>query len=613
MKLVSATALAIVIAFLSLPPAAGAGEAGACRIRVAVSSFAEPNPNFAVLRPTIEALEEAFGKGSVCVENQVPLPKLGSEIREGSVQLFISSAGLLGRLRGEGAKNIASLMGGPIPDPNRAEASVVISRRDRPDITDLASLRGKVLSANMPLGFTGFLTVQREVAQLGADPDSFYSAIEFVGHDQMKVLDRVLSGKADAGAVRACNYEAMLALDPKYRGAFKVVGEREDAGFACTHSTRLYPSWVIGATKSLSPKDAAAAARAVFSMRPAWEGGYRWGIPPDMAEVDAVYRELRAGPYEFLRHWTLKRVWTEYGQAVVAILFLILGLAFHSLRSRHLVRVRTRELEEALARERELETEREKLNKRMGQMQRSGVVGQMSSMVAHELGQPLAAILMYIRGLRRRMETRKLERPMVEDALGKIESQANRIGSIVDHVRGYAKSNAARRLPLDLREILGTTVRNFSLTSAGRTVRVAEASEGGPFTVRGDPLELELVIANLLKNAAEALSDSVSPGTSRVVKASLLAEPGSGTVNVIVEDAGDPVTDELLRLLSTPVTSQKGEGLGLGLSICRTIVEQHGGSIRFEHGRDGLGVRVTVTLPALGPGEGAEQFSGEKA
>lgn len=578
--------------------APAAHEEPLCGLRVYVGSFAEPNPNFPIISATLDALREKFGDEKVCVF-EIRAPELIDRVKEGKAQVIISSSGMAYRLQPQGVRDLGTVMGSYIADPNKAEGTVIVARRDRGDISNLASLRNLRLAANMPTGFTGYLTGLREIAEQGHDPERFFSEIFFSGHDQAKALDRVLKNESDVAFVRACTYEAIIESDPRYRNAFKVVNVRTDPGFGCLHSTALYPAWVLSVTRELDPESAAKVAEAAFSMPPTAQG-LHWGVSTDYTEVDALFRKLRAGPYAFLREWTLRRVWTEYREEILCLAVLFASLVLHSLRSRYLVRKRTQELEDAWEKERSLEAEAKRLQQRMGRMERAGVVGQMSSMIAHELGQPVSAILLYAHGLERRIEAKEPTREAMAAALSKIASQAERIQRIVEKVRGYAKAREARRHPLRASELVRNAVRNFGITSAGRAVPVtlSVSPEAETLMVTGEALELELVVANLCRNASEALEGQTDPRPRIEVRVSDCEAQGSGKhLLLTVSDNGAPLPQAAFEALATPAESEKAGGLGLGLSICRSIVMRHGGRLAFRRGEDGRGLRAMVTLP----------------
>ena len=146
---------------------------------------------------------------------------------------------------------------------------------------------------------------------------------------------------------------------------------------------------------------------------------------------------------------------------------------------------------------------------------------------------------------------------------------------------------------MTIEKLVNEAVRLFSRTSAAEGIHI-EPSVNPDITVLGDPMELELVLVNLLKNSAAAMRDETDKRiTIRVL------DLGNDTASVEVTDNGVGVSEEKLQSLSRPVTSLKPDGLGLGLSLARSIIERHGGHIGFR--REKRGLTVTVTLPTIHP------------
>ena len=272
---------------------------------------------------------------------------------------------------------------------------------------------------------------------------------------------------------------------------------------------------------------------------------------------------------------------------VLCIFFALLAfLAFHTVRAKHLVRVRTRELESALKERDRMEEEARTSRERLSAVERVGMLSQMSSMFAHELKQPLASITNYIGGLKlwnKARQTTDEDRAMAEAALSSMADEAARVTAIVNRVRGYAKRSNESLKPVDW---LAAVRRVAAIVERHDTKRVpirivagdflkADPSEDRPAMVLGDALELELLTLNLMRNAGHAAFDV----TGGFVSVSLTLEKGRYWLRVT--DNGPKLTPEQFARLTGYGESVKQEGLGIGLSICRGIVDRHGGTLRF--------------------------------
>lgn len=199
----------------------------------------------------------------------------------------------------------------------------------------------------------------------------------------------------------------------------------------------------------------------------------------------------------------------ENRTAILLVLLAIAGLAFHVWRSEALVLRRTRELREEERARVEALRELEGMNQRMERMHRANIVGQLSSMISHELAQPLAAIRYYCEGEKELLADPAGNAAMLLRCNEKAASQVDRAIAIVAKVRSYAKAGARRENRVDLCVILKSVLAELSVKGIGR-VRVEKRMPPALF-VKGDAQELELLLWNLLKNATEAALAAPAP------------------------------------------------------------------------------------------------------
>ena len=127
-------------------------------------------------------------------------------------------------------------------------------------------------------------------------------------------------------------------------------------------------------------------------------------MSPNVEAYDDLFRTLQIGPYAYLREWTLARIWSEWKAAIIIVLISIVGLCVHGFVLEKLVGLRTRELKEAWKKQQETEREAREASARLESLQRAGAVGQISSIVAHEMKQPLGVIQNLSRGTLRLIE-----------------------------------------------------------------------------------------------------------------------------------------------------------------------------------------------------------------
>lgn len=479
-------------------------------------------------------------------------------------------------------------------NPSESVGSTVIVRADDERFRTIDDLRGRRVAADSPESLGGWNIIQGVLAERGFDPENFFGEVLYTRSLYPGVAALVANGTADAGILKACELERLMAEHDIPADAFRILDERKDAALACRHSSPLYPDIILAASARSDPALVKVVARALLEM-PTSDDGYAWGIGAKTARTARLYRELRIGPYRYLREVRWDTLWENYKPWFAGFAALLLFAGFHILRTNRLVRLRTRQLNVALQEKDRLAEEARKSRDRLYQMERAGVVSQMSAMLAHELRQPIYTLTNFAGGIAMYVKRKYAMDPMVEKASQGILSAADRISQIVERVRSYAKQKEAKRVRIDLRELVDRTLATFRHTTASDGVEVEVTGEAGA-AVSGDPLELELVLLNLLRNAATAMAELPPP---RKIRLSWSTDEAAGLVFAHVEDEGPELTSEAFEALSHPVNSLKPDGLGLGLSLCRTIVERHGGELSFAKRPDRSGLRVTVALPKL--------------
>jgi len=229
-------------------------------------------------------------------------------------------------------------------------------------------------------------------------------------------------------------------------------------------------------------------------------------------------------------------------------------------------------------------TEQQRAELRMQEMQselvhfsRLSAVGTMASALAHELNQPLTAVANYLEASRDLLDSPDPEmKEILRGALSEAATQAVRAGEIVRKLRSYVSRGEVDARPARLRPMLSDAVA-LSKTSRDRAdIPVNISLEDGVDRVLADPIQIQQVVINLIRNAMDAMAGR---NDARIeVRARKSAE--SGFIEIEVCDNGPGLSPEMKESIFKPFATTKAQGMGLGLSICQTIVEAHGGTIR---------------------------------
>ncbi len=222
------------------------------------------------------------------------------------------------------------------------------------------------------------------------------------------------------------------------------------------------------------------------------------------------------------------------------------------------------------------EKEGERLEGRLMHVSRLATIGEMASGVAHELNQPLTAIVTYAQACTRLIDRGDPSLGDVRDALQQIASQAIRAGGIIGRLRSLVRSGETERRPNDINALVGE-VRELMETDArvqGVSLRLELAAGLPPVSVDG--AQIQHVLLNLLRNALEALAD-VEPARREI--AIRTARAGDGNVELSLSDTGPGVAPDAVDRIFDPFFTTKEAGTGLGLAISATILRLHGGRL----------------------------------
>ena len=229
-------------------------------------------------------------------------------------------------------------------------------------------------------------------------------------------------------------------------------------------------------------------------------------------------------------------------------------------------------------------------------------MGEMASSVAHELNQPLTAINNYCNGMITRIKGGQINQDDLLGALNKTARQAQRAGQVVQHIRSFVKRSEPRRQVSSVHTIIDQVVELAEIDLRRRQVRLVHhvAMSLPPLFV--DPILIEQVLMNLIKNGADAIDGANRPLAERVVElhVGMRDIEGVAAVQFSVTDAGPGLSPEAIERLYEAFFSTKSEGMGIGLNLCRSIVESHQGRINAENLYNAgqvTGCRFTFWIP----------------
>lgn len=561
-------------------------------VRIAVTSGGHGTTSLKPLDQSVKALEARFGPSNVTIRERVTLTELGHMLERGEVDYFISTSGVSRRNLSEGSRDLLTITDSRFPDPNKSYGSLFFTRRGS-GIKALEDMRDRTLVANHPNGPYSYLVGMGEIKRAGYDASTFFKSQRFLMQSAEDVVQAVLDGRADVGIVASCILEDFFPAESEARRNLEPVSLK--AAAPCMRSTDQHPNWTLSAVRGADPETTREVVLTLLGM-PASPDGVRWSITTDFQSTDQVFKAFRTGVYDVMNERSFSDFVEKYWLfAAVPLAAALLCFGFAALL-RRMVEIRTRELKRTLENERRLRREVQEADERYRRLLRVGLLGQLSTMFAHEIRQPVGAILAYVQGLRNFCASGSLTPEMSEGVLAKINAQAERVSDIVERVRLYARTDAVDRITTDLRDVVDEAVGPFKRNTRfeGKIILEPPASSE-KFTVRVSPLEISIALHDLMQNAVDALA---SAGTADP-RITIRIERTEERLAVVVSDNGPQLTQDEVARMTAPLHTTKSSGMGLGLILVNSIATGHGGHLRLSPAACG-GLEARLILPHAG-------------
>jgi signal transduction histidine kinase len=208
-------------------------------------------------------------------------------------------------------------------------------------------------------------------------------------------------------------------------------------------------------------------------------------------------------------------------------------------------------------------------------------MGEMASSLAHELNQPLTAINNYCSGMIARLKNQSMPPQELQAALEKTARQAQRAAAVIRRVRDFVKKSEPHRVACRVQDIVQNTLELAEIDLRRRNVRLFTHIAPGIQPLWADPILVEQVLLNLLRNAAESVDKAQRTGLARSIELNISADAQQATF--AVRDNGTGLPDDVMTHLFEAFYTTKADGLGIGLNICRSIIEYHQGRLWAEN------------------------------
>jgi signal transduction histidine kinase len=237
------------------------------------------------------------------------------------------------------------------------------------------------------------------------------------------------------------------------------------------------------------------------------------------------------------------------------------------------------------------ETESRQRMVELAHVNRFSTAGEMAASIAHEINQPLGAILNNVETAEIMLESQSPDLKEMKEIVGDIRRDNSRATEVIRRLRSYVTKAPFEMKNFDLNDRVAETVKFLSAEARARDIVLQSKLTGAPLRIKGDPIQLQQVFSNLILNALDAASDMTL--VERTVTVATTHDRKFAEISIA--DTGRGVSEEAAKKIFDPFYSTKKHGMGMGLSIVRTIVTTHNGQIKVEN-RKGAVFRVRLPL-----------------
>ncbi|PKG59170.1 sensor histidine kinase [Shewanella sp. GutDb-MelDb] len=559
-------------------------------VRVGVLTFTHPDKVKQRWQPTIDKLEQDLNKSFKLMA--LTPSQLDRSVAEGKLDFLITNA-LTGvsYKKDFGSSSILTLIPLGNKDPNYSVGSALITRSSL-EVTSFNDLKQLNAVSSDKQAFGGFQIFAGEMAHNGLNPFSDFKQLKFVGFPQKKLLTLVVNGEADIAILPTCVLENAISTGEIAPDSLHVVLPKQPSGFNCQRSSELYPYYSFSKLGKTDHRLATNVIRSLLSIHAedsaAIQGRYdSWSATVNDSEVFKLLKQLQRWP--FVTNWT-SIFKSALPWACFAAIFLLLGY-IHHLRVKRLVVLRTQDLQAETQQHTQTQKALLEQTKQFYKAQRVLLTGEMASGIAHELTQPLAGIRYLTQGCIYRLSDEQVD---LKEAMTKAIQQVDRAQSTIKRFRHFCQQPSVMS-HCSLNQILDETL-SLMAAEFGR-MQIAPELNAEQVSLNADPSLLQQVFVNIIRNALDAMEGVSSP------QLIISLTKNEQYAQIDFKDKGSGLTESALERLFFPFETSKENGLGLGMIICKRIIEEHHGEIRAhnnphkETDNSASGLTITIILP----------------
>ena len=556
-------------------------------VRIGILAFNGPAYTIERWQPTIDHLNTTLTDFHFVI---VPsdIPTLNNLVKDGLVSFTLTNGiqflHYKYQFRSVKTLNLKPFHG----DSRHAIGSAVISRSKEPEPSSWKQIRNRKIVSVSPEAFGGFRVMLREFIEEGVNSTDL-SGLTFIGYPQKAILSKVLSGEADFAIAPTCLLERKILDGTIPPDALKVIRTKKTHPFPCDTSSRLYPNWTLARMNHVPAEYANQIAQSLLSIPAdssiATSGRYGgWTVPIDDTSIYQLLDDINVDISPF----SIEKLWQKYrGWVLVSLGILFLFIVYH-LRVNYLVHLRSSQLQEEIKQHKLTAEQLDSETKQLFKAQRILLTGELTSGISHELSQPLMAIATFSAGCRSRLSKQNISPEQLDNVLIKIEQQTQSAKELISRMRGFMQEHNVEKMPIDFRTILESSLLVFKYELVKHKIDMQVTT--CPQVVFADPVMIQQVVVNIIRNSIDAIV--MAQNTAGEIRITMSIE---NNLHVTIEDNGIGISQQQADKVFMPFNTSKVSGIGLGMVICKRIVESHDGTIAIASLTKGA--RVSFTLP----------------
>ncbi|EGR2557225.1 sensor histidine kinase [Vibrio alginolyticus] len=523
-------------------------------------------------QPTIDWLNQQISDVHF-VLHPLNLDEMGEAVKFQTMDFILTNPGQAVRLGRQYALSWMATLTSRAPQNSNYGIGSALVVRANSSYQTVQDVSGRPVAAVSEKAFGGYLTMRYQIVKMGLNPNDFFSDVRYLGFPIDANLYQLRDGNVEAAVVPACLLEQMLSEGLLQPSNYRVLHQQPNERSLCAVSTPLYPNWSFAKTERGSAQIAKQITQVLLAMPPEHPaviaaGASGWTSPVSLLSIDKLYQALDLHPLQ-QPWWSEALRWLRSHQewAWALFMFVIVLNAYH-----FWLEYRFSKSKQALE---QTSLRLKEKSEQLEHSQRVAIVGEIGTSLAHELNQPLAAIRNYSEGGLLRLAKKRPHEDIVP-VLEKIQGQVERADAIIQRLRTLIRKRSVDKAPCDPQVLIDDTIELLHFRMKKQNISIVTSIEGNVRPVLVDAVGVQQVLVNVISNAIDActLFQEKYHSSGYQGKIALHSDYQVNQLSIRVLDNGTGLQQENP---TQAFVSSKEEGLGLGLAICRDVMEMHGG------------------------------------